>query len=178
MKNEELLPSLQTRFTQHMTRHPSLLWADVEARLLSKPEKLHTLLEMEQTGGEPDVFAQDASTGEFVFFDFSAETPTGRRNLCYDRAALNARKENKPANSVLDMAEQMGVSLLSEEQYRALQQKGEFDRKTSSWVLTPPEIRSLGGALFCDRRYDHVFTYHNGAESYYSARGFRAALKV
>lgn len=178
MKNEELLQSLQTRFTQHMTRHPGLLWSDVEARLLSKPEKLRALLEMEQTGGEPDVFAQDAGTGEMIFFDFAAETPAGRRNLCYDRAALDARKENKPANSVLDLAEQMGVSLLTEDQYRALQTLGEFDRKTSSWVLTPPEIRSLGGALFCDRRYNHVFTYHNGAESYYSARGFRAALKV
>lgn len=178
MENQELLQTLKTRFEKQKARHADLHWADVEARLLSKPDKLRSLLEMEQTGGEPDVFAQDAGTGEYIFFDFAAETPAGRRNLCYDRAALDARKEFKPASSVLDMAEQMGVSLLSEAQYRALQTLGEFDQKTSSWVLTPPEIRSLGGALFCDRRYQHVFTYHNGAESYYSARGFRAALKV
>lgn len=178
MDNEQLLQTLKARFEKNKIRHAHINWQSVEERLRSNPDKLRALLEMENTGGEPDLFGLDASTGEYVFFDFSDETPTGRRTLCYDRAALDARKENKPMNSVLDMAEQMGVSLLSEDQYRALQQIGDFDRKTSSWVLTPPEIRSLGGALFCDRRYDHVFTYHNGAESYYSSRGFRAALSV
>ncbi|NLI52992.1 MAG: DUF4256 domain-containing protein [Clostridiales bacterium] len=175
---EELLNTLRTRFEAHMTRHPSLRWPVVEAKLRSNPTKLWSVYLMERTGGEPDVFGQNAEAGEIVFFDFSAETPEGRRALCYDRAALDARKANKPESSVLDMAADMGVSLLNEEQYRALQTAGEFDLKTSSWVLTPPEIRSRGGALFCDRRYDHVFTYHNGADSYYSARGFRAALQL
>ncbi|MPN44878.1 hypothetical protein SDC9_192445 [bioreactor metagenome] len=161
-----------------MSRHPSVSWSAVEARLRSHATKLWSLSLMEHTGGEPDVFGFDEKTGEVTFFDFSAETPAGRKNLCYDRAALDSRKENKPANSVLDLAASMGVSLLSEEEYRVLQTLGEFDRKTSSWVLTPPEIRSLGGAIFCDRRYDHVFTYHNGAESYYSSRGFRASLRI
>ena len=178
MENEELLQALKTRFESNMERHSGLRWADVEARIKRNPDKLNTLREMEQTGGEPDVFAHDEATDEYIFFDFAAETPVARRNLCYDRAALDARKENKPSSSVLDMAAQMGASLLSEEQYRALQTLGEFDRKTSSWILTPPEIRALGGALFCDRRYNHVFTYHNGADSYYSSRGFRASLRV
>ncbi len=174
----ELLGALQSRFLTNPARHARLGWPAVEERLRVNPGKLWSLWQMESTGGEPDVFSRDESTGELIFMDFSAETPEGRRTLCYDRAALDARKANKPENSVLDMADQMGVSLLNEEQYRALQTRGEFDRKTSSWVFTPPEIRKLGGALFCDRRYDHVFTYHNGADSYYSARGFRASLRV
>ena len=178
MENEELLQTLKNRFEKNTARHSDIRWVDVEARLMNNPSKLVSLQQMEQTGGEPDVFAFDAASGAYIFFDFSAETPAERKTLCYDRAALDARKENKPATSVLDMAAQMGVSLLSEEQYRALQTLGAFDQKTSSWVLTPPEIRSLGGALFCDRRYNHVFTYHNGAESYYSSRGFRASLRV
>ena len=177
-QEESLLQTLKSRFSSNRNRHENIEWATVETRLRSQSSKLRSLQMMEQTGGEPDVFALDASTGEFVFYDFSAESPAGRRNLCYDRAALDGRKEFKPANSALDLAEEMGVSLLSEEQYRALQEKGAFDRKTSSWVFTPDGIRALGGALFCDRRYDHVFTYHNGAESYYSVRGFRAALRV
>lgn len=177
-QEESLLQTLKSRFSSNRNRHETIEWAAVEARLRNQPAKLRSLQMMEQTGGEPDVFAVDASTGEFIFYDFSAESPTGRRNLCYDRDALDARKEFKPANSALDLAKEMGVSLLSEEQYRALQEKGAFDRKTSSWISTPAEIRTLGGALFCDRRYDHVFTYHNGAESYYSVRGFRAALRV
>ena len=175
---EELLKTLQTRFESHLSRHPSVSWAAVETKLRSHATKLWSLLLMEQTGGEPDVFGIDADTGEVILFDFSAETPSGRKNLCYDRAALDARKENKPASSVLDVASDMGVSLLNEDEYRALQLTGAFDQKTSSWVRTPQEIRKLGGAIFCDRRYDHVFTYHNGAESYYSSRGFRASLRV
>lgn len=175
---DALLQTLRSRFLTNQSRHEGIVWPAVESRLRTKPAKLWSLYLMETTGGEPDVFSFDASTGEYVFFDFSAETPAGRRNLCYDRAALNSRKENKPANSALDLAEEMGVTILTEEQYRALQELGAFDRKTSSWIFTPQEIRALGGAIFCDRRYDHVFTYHNGAESYYSVRGFRAALKV
>ena len=175
---EELLQTLKNRFLSHMSRHPSVSWEAVEARLRSNPTKLWSLYMMESTGGEPDVFGYDATTDEFVFFDFSAETPAGRRNLCYDRAALDARKEYKPANSALDLAAEMRVSILTEDEYRALQTLGEFDRKTSSWVNTPVEIRSLGGALFCDRRYNHVFTYHNGADSYYGVRGFRAKLAI
>lgn len=175
---EELLRTLKERFESHLFRHPSVSWSAVEATLRSHATKLWSLLLMEKTGGEPDVFGIDAITGEVIFFDFSAETPSGRKNLCYDRAALDSRKENKPASSVLDVASEMGVSLLSEDEYRAMQQTGAYDQKTSSWVLTPPEIRKLGGAIFCDRRYDHVFTYHNGAESYYSSRGFRASLRV
>ena len=177
-QSEALLQTLKSRFSTNRNRHEGIEWDAVEARLRSRPEKLRSLYQMESTGGEPDVFSYHPESGEYVFFDFSAETPAGRRNLCYDRAALDARKEYKPADSALDMAADMGVSLLTEAQYRALQETGAFDRKTSSWVLTPQEIRSLGGALFCDRRYDHVFTYHNGAESYYSVRGFRAALHV
>ena len=175
---EAFLLTLKTRFEQHMTRHPNLSWQKIEARLRSHPGKLWALQMMEHTGGEPDVFSYDEATGEVIFFDFSAETPLGRRNLCYDRAALDARKENKPASSAQDLASEMGVSILTEEEYRALQALGEFDRKTSSWVETPAEIRALGGAIFCDRRYNHVFTYHNGAESYYGVRGFRAKLTV
>ena len=177
-KAEELIQTLKERFESHVSRHPSVIWAAVEARLRSHATKLWSLLLMEKTGGEPDVFGIDANTGELIFFDFSAETPAGRKNLCYDREALDARKANKPEDSVLDVAAKMGVSLLSEDEYRALQQTGAYDLKTSSWVLTPQEIRKLGGAIFCDRRYDHVFTYHNGAESYYSSRGFRASLRV
>ena len=175
---EEFLQTLKTRFEQHMTRHPNISWQKIEARLRSHPSKLWSLHMMERTGGEPDVFAYDETTGEVIFFDFSAETPLGRRNLCYDRAALDARKENKPASSAQDLASEMGVTMLDEEEYRALQALGEFDRKTSSWVETPAAIRALGGAIFCDRRYNHVFTYHNGAESYYGVRGFRAKLIV
>ena len=175
---EELLQTLKSRFLSHPTRHPSLRWEAVEARLRNSPSKLWSLYMMEKTGGEPDVFAYDEANGSFVFFDFSAETPAERRNLCYDRAALDSRKEHKPESSALDFADEMRVSLLNEDEYRALQTLGEFDRKTSSWIETPAEIRALGGALFCDRRYHHVFTYHNGAESYYSVRGFRAKLTV
>jgi hypothetical protein len=175
---EALLATLKTRFEKHVQRHAEIEWKDVLARLLGNPEKLWSLNEMELSGGEPDVVGQELHTGEFIFFDCSAESPAGRRNLCYDRAALDSRKQNKPASSALDEAAAMGIELLSEEEYRYLQALGEFDLKTSSWVKTPPEIRRLGGALFCDRRYDHVFTYHNGADSYYSARGFRGSLRV
>lgn len=175
---EKLLQTLKSRFQEHMHRHAGLSWDNVEACLRNNPSKLWSLFMMESTGGEPDVFALDALSGEVVFYDFAAETPVGRRNLCYDRAALDARKENKPAGSAQDQAADMGVNMLTEDEYRALQALGEFDRKTSSWVATPEKIRKLGGAMFCDRRYDHVFTYHNGAESYYGVRGFRAKLTV
>ncbi len=175
---QEQLHILKTRFLAHMSRHEMLSWDEVEARLRGNPSKLRSLHQMEATGGEPDVFATDSATGEFVFFDFAAETPAGRRNLCYDRAAWESRKEYKPAGSAQDLAADMGVSMLTEDEYRALQTLGEFDRKTSSWVATPDKIRALGGALFCDRRYNHVFTYHNGAESYYGVRGFRASLSI
>lgn len=175
---EVLLSTMRVRFEKNKQRHPDLRWADVQARLENNPEKLWSLHEMETSGGEPDVVGRDLLTGEVLFFDCSAETPADRRNICYDRAALEKRKEHKPATSALDMAAEMGVEMLTEEQYRFLQTLGEFDRKTSSWVMTPPEIRRLGGALFCDRRYDHVFTYHNGADSYYGVRGFRASLRV
>lgn len=175
---EELLQTLKIRFQKNMSRHPNLSWEKIEARLRNSPGKLWSLFMMEQTGGEPDVFSQDEATGEIDFYDFSAETPKERRNLCYDRAALDARKEYKPANSAQDLAAEMRVSMLTEAEYRALQTLGEFDRKTSSWVETPTEIRALGGAIFCDRRYNHVFTYHNGAESYYGVRGFRAKLRI
>lgn len=177
-QSEELLKTLKARFQSHMPRHQTLGWDVIEARLRGNPSKLWSLYRMESTGGEPDVFTFDKAANEYVFFDFSAETPQGRRNLCYDRAALDARKEYKPANSAQDLAAEMGVAMLTEDEYRALQMLGEFDRKTSSWVVTPPEIRALGGAIFCDRRYNHVFTYHNGAESYYGVRGFRASLGV
>ncbi len=161
-----------------MGRHNGLEWAKVQARLEANPAKLWSLNEMERTGGEPDVLGYDNQTGEYIFYDCSAESPEGRRSFCYDREALEARKANKPENSALGMAADMGIEILSEEQYRELQKLGNFDLKTSSWVMTPAGIRKLGGALFCDRRYDHVFTYHNGADSYYAARGFRGSLRV
>lgn len=167
--------ALKARFEKNMQRHPGLEWAEIEARLGSK---LASLQQMEDTGGEPDVIGRDADTGEYLYCDCSAESPKGRRSLCYDQAALDSRKEHKPAGSAVAMAHEMGVELLTEDQYRRLQQLGKFDLKTSSWVKTPPEIRKLGGALFCDRRYDTVFLYHNGAESYYAARGFRGLLRV
>lgn len=177
-QREELLRVLKARFEKNMNRHKGLEWAEVQARLEASPEKLWSLNEMERTGGEPDVVGYDRKTGEYVFYDCSAESPQGRRSLCYDREALDGRKEAKPENSAMDMAAAMGIELLTEEQYRELQKLGNFDTKTSSWVRTPSEIRRLGGAVFCDRRYDHVFLYHNGAESYYAARGFRGSLGV
>jgi hypothetical protein len=173
-----LLRTLKARFEKHMNRHPGLQWPAVQARLEANPEKLWSLHEMERTGGEPDVVGHDKTTGEYVFYDCSAESPKGRRSVCYDREALEARKEHKPKNSATDMAADMGIEILTEAQYRELQTLGDFDTKTSSWVETPPDIRARGGAIFCDRRYDHVFTYHNGAESYYAARAFRGALRV
>ena len=173
-----LLGTLKTRFEKNMNRHPGLEWPKIQAKLEANPEKLWSLHEMERTGGEPDVVGHDQKTGEHIFYDCSAESPKGRRSLCYDREALDSRKENKPAGSALDMAAATGSDLLTEEQYRELQKLGEFDTKTSSWIKTPSNIRKLGGALFCDRRFDTVFVYHNGAESYYAARGFRASLKV
>jgi hypothetical protein len=161
-----------------MNRHKGLDWTKVEAKLKAHPKKLKSLQEMESTGGEPDVVGYDKKSGEFIFYDCAAESPKGRRSICYDHKALQARKEHKPADSAIHMAEAMGIELLTEEEYRELQKLGEFDLKTSSWVQTPPGIRKLGGALFCDRRYDTVFVYHNGAESYYAARGFRGSLKV
>jgi hypothetical protein len=175
---DELLATLKARFEKNASRHKGVAWADVQARLEANPAKLWSLHEMERTGGEPDVVGNDRKTGEVIFYDCAAESPQGRRSLCYDREALDARKEHKPKDSALDMAAAMGIEILTEEQYRELQTLGEFDRKTSSWVKTPADIRKRGGAIFCDRRYDHVFTYHNGAESYYAARGFRGSLKV
>lgn len=177
-QRDELLATLKARFEKNMKRHKGLDWADVEAKLKGAPKKLWSLGEMERTGGEPDVVGHDKKTGEFVFYDCSAESPSGRRSLCYDRDALESRKENRPEGSAMDMAAEMGIELLTEEQYRELQKLGNFDLKTSSWVETPADIRKLGGALFCDRRYGHVFVYHNGAQSYYAARGFRGSLKV
>jgi hypothetical protein len=175
---QELLRSLKARFEKNMNRHKGLEWAKVQANLEAHSEKLSTLNEMEGSGGEPDVVGFDKKTGEFIFFDCSAESPKGRRSFCYDRDALESRKEHKPANNAIDMAAAMGIELLTEEQYRELQKLGEFDLKTSSWITTPADIRKLGGALFCDRRYDKVFVYHNGAESYYAARGFRGSVRV
>ena len=177
-QHEELLGVLKSRFEKNMNRHPALEWANVQARLEANPEKVWSLHAMESTGGEPDVVGQDAKTGEYLFYDCSAESPKGRRSLCYDRQAWQARRENRPENTAMDVAAAMGVELLTEAQYRALQQLGEFDTKTSSWVKTPAEIRERGGAIFCDRRYNHVFVYHNGADSYYAARAFRGALRV
>lgn len=173
-----LLNILETRFKKNMHRHQELVWDDVKERLLKNPEKCWSLNEMERTEGEPDVIGWDNNTNEFLFVDCSAESPKGRRSICYDSAALDARKENKPADSAMNMAINMGVELLDEAQYRDLQDIGVFDIKTSSWIKTPNEIRSLGGAIFCDRRYNTVFTYHNGADSYYGVRGFRGLLKV
>jgi hypothetical protein len=174
----ELMTTLRDRFAKHPHRHSGISWSEVEARLTAHPAKLVALLAMEQSGGEPDVIGHETSSGAIIFCDCSAESPAGRRSLCYDRAALDARKENKPVGNATEMAAAIGIELLTESEYRALQQLGEFDRKTSSWVRTPPEIRTLGGALFCDRRYNQVFVYHNGVESYYGARGFRGQLRV
>jgi hypothetical protein len=174
----DLFATLKLRFEKNPSRHPGLSWDAVAAKLQSQPDKLRSLHEMEQTGGEPDVIRHDKKAGEYIFYDCSPESPKGRRSICYDRAALDARKENKPKTSATDLAAAMGIDLLSEQEYRELQKLGEFDLKTSSWIQTPPEIRNLRGALFCDRRYNTVFTYHNGAESYYAARGFRGSLKV
>jgi hypothetical protein len=174
----ELLEALKERFESNMDRHKNLEWAKVQAALDAKPDKLWSLDQMEKTGGEPDVVGHEKRTGEFIFYDCSTESPKGRRSLCYDGEALASRKEHKPKNAAVDMAKAMGIELLTEEQYRELQKLGEFDTKTSSWVNTPPQIRALGGAIFCDRRYDTVFVYHNGAESYYAARGFRGWLRV
>ncbi len=177
-QREELLRTLKARFQKHMSRHKGLDWDKIQANLEAAPNALWSLSEMERTGGEPDVVGQDKKTGAYRFCDCSAESPAGRRSVCYDRASLEARKEHKPVNSAMAMATAMGISLLTEDQYRDLQELGKFDTKTSSWVETPTEIRKLGGALFCDRRYDTVFTYHNGAESYYAARGFRGMVTV
>jgi hypothetical protein len=177
-QTKELLSTLKARFEKNMKRHKGLEWAKIQAKLEANPEKLWSLDEMEITGGEPDVVEYDKKTGEYIFYDCSAESPKGRRSLCYDRQALASRKEHKPKDSAMDMAAAMGIEILTEEQYRELQQLGNFDLKTSSWVKTPAAIRELGGALFCDRRYDHVFVYHNGAESYYAARAFRGLLRV
>jgi hypothetical protein len=177
-QREELLKALKGRFEKNMTRHKSLEWPKLQAKLEANTEKLWSLNEMERTGGEPDVVGLDKKTGEYIFNDCSAESPIGRRSICYDREGLESRKEHKPENNAIDMAAAMGIELLSEEQYRELQKLGNFDTKTSSWVKTPAEIRKLGGALFCDRRYDNVFVYHNGAESYYGVRGFRGSLSV
>jgi len=175
---EELLKTLKTRFEKNMNRHKGLEWAKVRARLEANPEKMWSLNEMESTGGEPDVVEHDKKTGEYIFYDCSPESPQGRRSFCYDDGALQSRKENKPKNSAIEMASAMGIELLTEEQYRGLQKLGDFDTKTSSWVKTPTDIRERGGAVFCDRRYNTVFLYHNGAESYYAARGFRGSLRV
>ena len=177
-RRDELLKTLQARFDKIMHRHKGLDWTKVAAKLEAAPGKLRSLLEMESTGGEPDVVGLDKKTGEYLFFDCSPESPKGRTSVCYDREALDSRKEHKPANSAMDMATAMGIEILTEEQYRELQELGEFDTKTSSWVKAPADIRKLGGALFGDRRFGHVFIYHNGAQSYYAARGFRGSLRV
>jgi hypothetical protein len=177
-QGEELINTLKVRFEKNMNRHKGIEWNKVQAKLEGNVEKLWSLNEMEKTGGEPDVVGYDKKTGEYIFYDCSAESPSGRRSLCYDREALESRKENKPKDSAADLATAMGIELLSEEQYRELQKLGKFDMKTSSWVKTPTEIRELGGAVFCDRRYNTIFLYHNGAESYYAARGFRGLLRV
>ncbi|MBU5253691.1 DUF4256 domain-containing protein [Lysinibacillus capsici] len=177
-QTEELINTLQVRFEKNTSRHVGLDWANVQAKLEANREKLWSLHEMEATGGEPDVVGYDANKDEFIFYDCSAESPKGRRSLCYDREAWESRKNHKPENTAMDVAKDMGIELLTEEQYRQLQELGKFDLKTSSWVQTPDNIRKLGGAIFCDRRYDMVFMYHNGAESYYAARGFRGSLRV
>ncbi len=177
-QQEEIFGVLKARFEKNMNRHKGLEWAKVQAKLEANPEKLWTLSEMERTGGEPDIIGFDKKTGEYIFYDCSAESPKDRRSVCYDREALESRKEHKPQNNAVDLAAAIGLELLTEEEYRELQKLGKFDLKTSSWVKTPAQIRKLGGALFCDRRYDTVFVYHNGAESYYAARGFRGSLRV
>jgi hypothetical protein len=175
---EEMLKILRNRFEQNRKRHQGLAWSEIQAKLESNEEKLWSISEMERTGGEPDVIGLDTLTGEYIFCDCATESPKGRRSICYDREALESRKEHKPKTSAIDMATAMGIQILTEEEYRELQKYGEFDTKTSSWVITPPSVRKLGGALFCDRRYDTVFVYHNGADSYYAARGFRGLLRV
>ena len=177
-QQEELLKNLKARFEKNMNRHKGLEWSKVQSKLEANTQKLWSLNEMESTGGEPDVLGFDNKSGEYIFYDCSVETPKGRRSICYDREALESRKEHKPKDNAMDMAAAMGIEVLTEEQYRELQKFGNFDTKTSSWIQTPADIRKRGGALFCDRRYDHVFVYHNGAESYYAARGFRGLLKV
>lgn len=177
-QREQLLTVLKTRFEKNINRHKGLVWDKIQEKLEGNPGKLWSLYEMERTGGEPDVVSYDKEKDEYTFFDCSAESPKGRRSICYDREALESRKKHKPENSAMDMATEMGIEILTEEQYRALQELGKFDLKTSSWVQTPANIRKLGGAIFCDRRYDTVFVYHNGAESYYGVRGFRGSLKV
>lgn len=177
-QGEALLKIVEARFEKNMSRHKGIKWSEVLKRLESQPDKLWSLDAMEETGGEPDVVGQDKKTGEYLFYDCSPESPKGRRSICYDRKAWESRKEHKPESTAIDMAAEMGIEMLTEEEYRQLQTLGEFDKKTSSWVLTPDNIRKLGGAVFCDRRYDTVFLYHNGAESYYAARGFRGCLKI
>ncbi|MHB9056266.1 MAG: DUF4256 domain-containing protein [Paludibacteraceae bacterium] len=177
-QNTELIKILKKRFEKNMQRHRDIEWSKVQEKLEKMPDKLLSINEMEDSGGEPDVTGFDSKSNEFIFIDCSAETPKGRRSICYDREALESRKEFKPKTSAIDMAAKMGIKILSEEEYRELQKLGEFDLKTSSWVLTPAEIRKLGGAIFCDRRYNHLFSYHNGAESYYAVRGFRGSLRV
>ncbi len=177
-QRETLFNTVKARFEKNSNRHLGLDWAPIQAKLEANPAKLRSLYEMEETGGEPDLVGLDTQTGEYLFYDCSAESPKGRRSVCYDHEALESRKEHKPDDSALGMAADMGIELLNEEEYRALQQLGKFDTKTSSWILTPPDIRKLGGAIFCDFRYGHVFVYHNGAESYYGARGFRGCLRV
>lgn len=177
-QRDELLGKLKARFEKNMNRHKAIQWTEIQAKLEADSRKLWSLNEMERTGGEPDVVGYDKTTDEYIFFDCSDESPEGRRNICYDREALEARKEHKPDNNVMDMAAAMGVGVLTEEQYRELQKLGNFDAKTSSWLQTPPEIRKLGGAIFGDRRYNHIFVYHNGASSYYGTRGFRGSLRV
>jgi hypothetical protein len=177
-QQEELLGTLKARFEKNKSRHKGIEWAKVQAKLEAHPTKLWSLNAMEETGGEPDVVGHDNKTGGYIFYDCAAESPKGRRSICYDHHALESRKEHKPANSAINMADEMGIDILTEEQYRELQQLGEFDLKTSSWIETPGNIRKLGGAVFCDRRYDTIFYYHNGAESYYAARGFRGSLMV
>ena len=177
-QHEELLKALKARFEKNLNRHKGVAWAEVQAKLEANAEKLWSLNEMERTGGEPDVVGHDKKTGDYIFYDCAAESPKGRRSLCYDHEALQSRKENKPKGSAVNLAAAMGIEVLTEEQYRGLQELGDFDAKTSSWVQTPSAIRKLGGALFCDRRFDTVFLYHNGAESYYAARAFRGSLKV
>lgn len=177
-QQDEIVKALHARFEKNVNRHKGIAWTEVQIRFETNPEKLWSLSEMERPGGEPDVIGRDKKTGEYIFCDCSEESPKGRRSLCYDRDALDSRKENKPKGSALEMAAVMGIEILTEQQYRELQKLREFDTKTSSWVKTPPEIRELGGALFCDRRFNMVFLYHNGAESYYAARGFRGLLRV
>jgi hypothetical protein len=176
--NDDLIKTLKERFSKNMSRHTGISWESVQAKLISSPKKLQVLNEMERTSGEPDVIGRDEGTGEFIFCDCSPESPSHRRSLCYDQKALDARKENKPNGNAVEMASSIGIKILTEQQYRQLQTLGDFDKKTSSWIDTPSEIRKLGGALFCDRRYDHVFVYHNGAESYYAARGFRGRITI